>query len=432
MTDELTAMKQQIVAAVQQQLTDYSEQVRSTVQSLRDEIAAERSDRLASDDQIRALATGLEKAQRSNVAFQTELQRALEERLSEFGATNKRRYDEMNARLDKVVDDANTGLSASVESVTRPILRDLEHRQSKVESDVGALDVGLRRFDEQAARMVTHINEVTGNVDSRIEHLAVEVSGAVDSRVNGLVARLDEVSAQSARQQTDVSNLVGKHVEEAESRLSDRIITLESRINDDVGTRIAEIDAYVGRVSVGLDEGIVMLNDRFNEVNGRFESTAAQIAAMHQSLKDVDVEALDELKERVTGAVGEVELLRIEMERFQKSMGESMDTNAIRLTELETQMQDQALDTEAAVQLERLEEVERALIALDPAQFVRVDDVNNGRSPMAEHAGPLNGTDSNHHAAAAQPLGNESDPAFTMASPIEEDPLASFAPPAGS
>ena len=45
MTDELTTLKQQIVAAVQQQLTQYSEQVRRAVQGLRDEIAAARTAR---------------------------------------------------------------------------------------------------------------------------------------------------------------------------------------------------------------------------------------------------------------------------------------------------------------------------------------------------------------------------------------------------
>ena len=36
------------------------------------------------------------------------------------------------------------------------------------------------------------------------------------------------------------------------------------------------------------------------------------------------------------------------------------------------------MDVSEAVQLERLEEIERALIELDPNQFVRKVDVNNG------------------------------------------------------
>ena len=56
-------------------------------------------------------------------------------------------------------------------------------------------------------------------------------------------------------------------------------------------------------------------------------------------------------------------------------MGQTMDKTVVRIVELETQVQEQHLDVETAVQLERLEEVERALIALDPNQFVRRSDV---------------------------------------------------------
>ncbi len=421
MTDELNNMKQQIVAAVQQQLTQYSEQVRSTVQALRDDIAEERAARVQTDEQVRALASGLERSQQTNSGFQTELQRVLEERLTEFGTSTKRRHEELNVRLDKVVDEANTGLAAAVESATRPILRDVEHRQTKLEGDLVQLDGSIRKFDGQAARMVAHINEVTGNVDGRIEQLAAGVAADVETRMGGLSARLDEVSAQAARQQSEVSNIVGQRVDDAESRMNDKIATAESRINEDVGTRIAEIDAYVGRVGVGLDEGIVMLNDRFSEVNVRFEDTATKIAAIEQAIQDVDSEAIDEMKERVRSAAGEVELIRIEMDRFKESMGDTMDKTSIRLTEVETQMQDQALDTETAVQLERLEEVERALIALDPAQFVRVDDIKNTNQSTAVSAA----SDGNDFEAgfSMEPLDDNSD---------ASDPLASFAPPAGS
>jgi hypothetical protein len=424
MTDELNTTKQQIVAAVQQQLTQYSEQVRSTVQALRDEIAAERAARSQSDEQVRALARGLERSQQSNTGFQSELQRVLEDRLTEFGTSTKRRHEEMSIRLDHAVDEANTGLEAAVESVSRPILRELEHRQTKVEGDLVGLDKSLRKFDDQAARMVTHINNVTGNVDGRIEQLAAGVAADVDTRMGGLAARLDEVSAQSARHQSEVSNIVGQRVDEAESRMNDKIATAEARITDEVGTRIAEIDAYVGRVGVGLDEGIVMLNDRFAEVNTRFEGTAEQLAAMEQNLKDIDVEALDEMKDRLRSVAGEAELVRIEMERFQATMGTTMDKNSIRLTQLETQLQDQALDTETAVQLERLEEVERALIALDPAQFVRVNDVRTGAG-AAPSSMPV-GFD------AEFSMGPPSDPLSPPSEPQNTDSMASFAPPAGS
>ncbi len=85
------------------------------------------------------------------------------------------------------------------------------------------------------------------------------------------------------------------------------------------------------------------------------------------------------MKDKVASALGEAELLRIEMERFQKSIGDSIDKTNMRMVELETAIQDQNLDVDTAIQLERLEEVERAIIALDPAQFVRRNELNGRR-----------------------------------------------------
>ena len=41
------------------------------------------------------------------------------------------------------------------------------------------------------------------------------------------------------------------------------------------------------------------------------------------------------------------------------------------------------MDVETAVQLERLEEVERALLALDPGQFVRREEASSAASAAA-------------------------------------------------
>ncbi|MET0911380.1 MAG: hypothetical protein ABWZ99_18090, partial [Ilumatobacteraceae bacterium] len=199
---------------------------------------------------------------------------------------------------------------------------------------------------------------------------------------------VDEISAQAARQQAEVSNIVGTRVDQAEDRINDRLLATESRMNEDIGQRVADIDAYVGRVSAGLDESVVMLSDRiaavdrkFEEVNRSFDDISARLAA-------VDVDAIDEMKDKVASALGSAEILRIEMERFQATIGDTIDKTNMRLVELETAIQDQTLDVDTAIQLERLEEVERAIIALDPAQFVRRNEVNVPGSVPASNGMP--------------------------------------------
>jgi hypothetical protein len=54
------------------------------------------------------------------------------------------------------------------------------------------------------------------------------------------------------------------------------------------------------------------------------------------------------------------------MDRFKEGIEATAEKTAMRLTEIETTVQDQSMDVQTAVQLERLEEVERAVLMLDP------------------------------------------------------------------
>ena len=392
MTDQFDELRSGVVAAVQEELNRYSRHVSDEVQRLSDEIAAERVARSQTEEQLRTLMPALERSSAASVEFQQDIQRVLEERLAEFTTMNKRRHEEMDSRIGRVVDEANVGLAAAVDSAARPIVRQLEHRQERMQGDLGTLDKNLRKFDDQAAQLVRHFNEVTEATEARMDRVVDEVGGEIDGRLTALAGRLDDVSAQAARQQSEVSNIVGNRVDQVEDRVNDRILTAEARIGEDLGQRIADIDAYVGRVSAGLDEAVTMLNDRISATDGKFADVGVSLREMLTRLENFDVDAVDELKDRITGAVGEVELVRIEVERFQGTMGEAMDKATVRVTDLETQLQDQYMDVETAVQLERLEEVERAIIALDPGQFVRRSELAKKKSPSAPDGGAAVGS----------------------------------------
>ena len=92
MSEEFDELRTSIVAAVQEELTRYSRHVSTEVMRLSDEIAAERVARSQTDDQLRALIPALDKSREATADFQADIQRALEERLSEFSTMNKRRH----------------------------------------------------------------------------------------------------------------------------------------------------------------------------------------------------------------------------------------------------------------------------------------------------------------------------------------------------
>lgn len=374
MTDQPDDARASIVAAVQRELTRFGQQVTTEVQRLRDELATERAARARTEATLSSLAPVLEKAQAANQSFQVDLQRLLDDRLGEFATQTKRRHDDMDLRIGRIADETNIGLAAAVESAVRPVVKQLEHRQTQVETDLTGLDRSVRKFDDQAGKIVQHLNAMSVATEARLDEVAAQVTSELDGRLTLVSSRVDEISAQAARHQAEVANVVGSRVDQAEDRINERIVTAEARITDSMGQRIADIDAYVGRVSAGLDDSVAVLSERIAAADARFDEINGAFEAMHAKLDSLDVDAIDEMKDRVGGLAGEVELVRIEVERFQKSMGEQMDKSIGRIVELETQMQEQHMDVDTAVQLERLEEVERALIALDPGQFVRRED----------------------------------------------------------
>jgi len=367
MTEQTTSS---IVPTVQQLLTDFSKQVSTEIQRLRGELASERAAREQSEATVRTMLP------------------AIDERLAELSAQSKRRHEEIDLRIGRVADETNAGLAAAVESAARPVVKQLEHRQSQLEQDLSSLDRSVRKFDQQAGAMVQHFNVMSEATDARLDEVSAQVDEQLDVRLASLATRMDEVSAQAARQQAEVSNIVGSRVDQAEDRINDRIVTAEARVNETVGQRVADIDAYVGRVSAGLDDAVSMLSDRIAGAEARFGEVTTAIEAITARLDSVDVDAIDEMKDRVASAAGEVELVRIEVDRFQESMGESIDKTVGRIVDIETQIQEQHLDVETAVQLERLEEVERALLALDPGQFVRREE--SMTPPSATDTGALN------------------------------------------
>ena len=372
MTDQLDATKASIVAAVQQELTRFSKQVATEVQRLRDEIAAERDARTRTDEQLRALAPAIERSQETSTAFHAEVRRALDE----HAALGKRRYEEIETRLGRVADEASVGLAAAVESAATPLLKQVEHRQDGLDARVETLGSSIRRFDSQASQLVEHVNAVTEATEARMDDVTVQIGVEIDARLTTLASRVDEVSAVAARQQAEVSNTLGQRVDQAEDRVNDRILAAEARVTEQLGQRVADIDAHVGRVSVSVDDAVTMLSERISGSEGQFSEINASLADLDRRVGLLDVDAIDELKDRVTGAAGEVELVRIEMDRFKESIGDTVDSTTMRITDLETQLQEQHLDVETAVQLERLDEVERSMIALDPSQFVRRDDAD--------------------------------------------------------
>jgi len=424
--------------AVQTTLNRFADSVRAGFDGLRAQLEDEQTARTHLTEQVQVLATMIQRAG-SGAASEETLQQLAEvhRRMDTADADARVRQQETDDRVARVVQDVQSSLPAIVGAAVAPAIRPTINRQDEVERDLVNLRTSLENFDSQAARMVSHVVEVTTSLTERVDSSVSGMSQNVEERVGGFERRIDEVLAEATKGDAQVRAVIAKQVEEAEDRCNGLVTTTEARINNEVGQRIADIDAYIGRVSIGLDESVSILNDRIAGSDGRFGTYEGKLDAIAQALLDVDAEGIDELKDRVRSAAGEAELVRIEMERFQASTSATIDKTTMRLTEVETQMQDQAMDTETAVQLERLEEVERALIALDPSQFVRLEGSYDARAVVGEY-GMASERPAWTDQAAAVDFSTEfqmaplTDPRASANGRSTSDPMDTFAPPANA
>lgn len=359
MTTEIDEFRKGLVAAVQAELERHASAVVAEVDRLREEGQRERAEiRQELREQMAALAGAVEQAQ----ALNEKNRQALDQRI-----------DDSESRQTRRIDDATAGLDGVVSEAVRPMVGTLKDDYEAMAHKVDGLDANLRRFDEQAARMVTYFNDVSSQVEAKQEELGATLKTDISSEIDGLKKLVEENDSAIRRFQNDVGQSVSSKVNDAEDRFNNRLLAAESRVKEDAGTKIAEIQAHVGRINTGLDDTMTVLNERVAALDDRFVTSDRRIDAVAEAVEGVDQEALEELKDKMSSAAGEAMLVRIEMERMEKSVAEKTDGLGVRLTDMEAALQDATMDVSSAVQLDRLEEIERSLLELDPTKFVLKD-----------------------------------------------------------
>jgi hypothetical protein len=364
----LDELRTTLIAAVQAELNRHGAAVQREIDKLREDGAREREAlRSTFGDHVRALASALETATAKSEQTQASIRDAMDKQSLQAEERATRQLHEMIESVDSLV-----------EAAARPLLSVVREEQDTFRQRMDVLDTNLRRFDEQAARMVRYLDESNQALLQKNAEAQAELAAQVEARADELTSRIDTALMEAVRHKSETAQVVAQRVGDLEERLNARILAAETRAKEDAGTRVAEIDAHVGRVSKGLDDTLSVINDRLAELDSRFAAIDARIDEALAELAKVDAAAIDDLKERMSNAAGEAMLVRIEMERFEKAATERVDAVTMRITDVETQLADATMDVSTAVQLERLEELERAVLELDPSTFVRKGDASNG------------------------------------------------------
>ena len=385
MTSEIDEFRKGLVAAVQAELERHASAVVAEVDRLREDGQRERAEmRQEFREQIAAIAAAVDQNRVTAEEYADQSRTSIEQKLAEAEARQTRR-----------IDDATSGLDGMVAEAVRPVVGGLKDDYDAMERKVDGLDTNLRKFDEQAARMVTYFNDVSSQMEAKQDELedrlvATKLRDAANQdelgetlktdiaeQIDRLKKVVEENDSSVRRFQNEVGQSVSAKVNDAEDRFNNRLLAAESRMKEDAGQQIADIQAHLGRVSNGLDDTMTVLNERIAKFEDRFVETDRRIEGLAESVEGIDQDALEELKDKMSSAAGEAMLVRIEMERLEKNIAEKTDGLVVRMTDVETQLQDATMDVSTAVQLDRLEEIERSLMELDPSQFVRKDESSN-------------------------------------------------------
>jgi hypothetical protein len=207
-----------------------------------------------------------------------------------------------------------------------------------------------------------------------------------------------------ARQLAEHGQILSQRVDAIDMKMVDRAMAMEDRINEHNGVKIANLEATIGRVGSGFDDAMGALSKRIVDLEAMLLEAGDRMDRLAEDVAKVDEEAINAVKEQLSSAVGEAMLVRIEVDRFIATQDEKFDSAALRMTEIEAQLAD-TMDVSEAVQLERLEEIERALIELNPNQFVR----------KVEASADTNGfsTPSNNPTLPASNTNKTSEPSFS-------------------
>ena len=192
---------------------------------------------------------------------------------------------------------------------------------------------------------------------------------------------VDQAGADLARQLAEHGQILSQRVDSIDMKMVDRALAMEERINEHNGVKLANLEAALGRLGSGFDDAMGALSKRLVDLEAQLLEAGERMDNMAKDIAKVDEEALNAVKEQLSSAVGEAMLVRIEVDRFIAAQEERFDATALRMSEIEAQLAD-TMDVSEAVQLERLEEIERALLELDPNQFVRkVEPPSGGGLP---------------------------------------------------
>ena len=339
-----------------------------------------RAEMAAAVEQLPAIAATIEAQRAANEHYQQALQVALEERLAEFANHQHWRMNDLEEKMSALPTDAGTIDPETILEIRQTVRDDMERSFASIHARLDEVNNLNKRQDEQANAIVQHVNDATAALTALIDQGDQLLGHAIEERVGLVQSDLATTLEGISDQVNEHASTLLMKLESSETRATDRLLELEARVKEEQGQKIANVEAAVGRVGSGFDDAMIAVSQRVLELENKLLDLDDHLVEMNERLGQVDQAALDEVRAEMSRAVGEAMLVRIELDRVVANVDEKVDKQIIRMSEIEGLLSDQ-MDVSTAVQLERIDELERQVEMLDPSQFVRAP--NGGVQPAA-------------------------------------------------
>lgn len=360
-----------IAGAVERQLTQYISAMAQQVDAARAAIDTSRAElRAEFQSQLQETMARLQAHQQRTDSAQHSLQTALEARLTDFAQHQHSRLNEVEDRMMTM-----PVAGGSVDAGEIIALREhIDAQSAAAHARIDDLHRSARRFDEQTSALVQHVNDTTVALTQRMDDGNQALATAVEERLGFVRTTLEAVGPEVARQLGEHANMLTQRLDFTEHKITDRMLAMEDRVNEQNGVKIAKLEATIGRIGGGFDDAMGALSQRMLELENKLAEAHLHLEIMDQKVSSIDQAGIDAVKEQLSSAVGEVMLVRIELDRVVANTDEKVDKANLRMAEIEGMLQDE-MDVSATVQLERLDELERAVAMLDPAQLMRHNEL---------------------------------------------------------
>ena len=328
---------------------------------------------------------------------------AAEQRFTDLSAQQHRRFLELEQYVQQRFDQVDGAPGVDNETmleIRQTVRTDIERSFGEVRNRLDELVAADRRLDEQGTSLGLRVINTAEALVQRIEHGDQQAVQTIDGHLNAMHRDLTLTIEGLAAQLHERTITIQSKIDASESRGVDRSLALEGRIKEEQGRKVAELEAVLGRTASGFDEAIVAISRRVIDVENAMHDNDARLTEIAARVGTLDESVLDEFRQRVDHAVGEATLVRIEIDRLVATTQENLDHSAVRLSRIEELVSD-AVDVSTAVQLERLDELERQLLFLAP--YV----------PPASPASSANAAAGNTSSAYASYESPEADSVFT-------------------